>query len=199
MPAAGPSTFPLPVLCRYCGNYSTFGNLAHGTEVKFEFCSMTCAHCGGHVAIPDGTYRGDETLGGILFTSGISREAALTLIKYLRGLTMKDVLAEDIAEKIASEVPGAKKDNVLKILNQHGVSPTGIVAMLLALLLWYVGPRGSRSSALTERPVPVMAEPASPPRSTTPHRRKTPKLGRNDQCDCGSGKKAKYCHRDRCD
>jgi uncharacterized protein YecA (UPF0149 family) len=27
-----------------------------------------------------------------------------------------------------------------------------------------------------------------------PHRRETPKLGRNDPCPCGSGKKYKKCH-----
>ncbi|QOJ30933.1 MAG: SEC-C domain-containing protein [Gammaproteobacteria bacterium] len=27
-----------------------------------------------------------------------------------------------------------------------------------------------------------------------PYRRKTPKLGRNDPCHCGSGKKYKKCH-----
>lgn len=28
----------------------------------------------------------------------------------------------------------------------------------------------------------------------TPYRRETPKLGRNDPCHCGSGKKFKKCH-----
>ena len=27
-----------------------------------------------------------------------------------------------------------------------------------------------------------------------PHRRESPKLGRNDPCPCGSGKKYKKCH-----
>jgi uncharacterized protein YecA (UPF0149 family) len=27
-----------------------------------------------------------------------------------------------------------------------------------------------------------------------PHQRETPKLGRNDPCPCGSGKKYKKCH-----
>jgi preprotein translocase subunit SecA len=42
------------------------------------------------------------------------------------------------------------------------------------------------------------AAPAGPPRSSTPQaaqvRRTYPKVGRNDQCPCGSGKKYKFCH-----
>jgi preprotein translocase subunit SecA len=34
---------------------------------------------------------------------------------------------------------------------------------------------------------------------TQPHRRETPKLGRNDPCPCGSGKKYKKCHGARLD
>ncbi|MBC7983103.1 MAG: SEC-C domain-containing protein [Candidatus Obscuribacterales bacterium] len=30
--------------------------------------------------------------------------------------------------------------------------------------------------------------------SITPYRREAPKLGRNDPCSCGSGKKFKKCH-----
>jgi uncharacterized protein YecA (UPF0149 family) len=30
--------------------------------------------------------------------------------------------------------------------------------------------------------------------STTPYRREAPKLGRNDPCHCGSGRKYKKCH-----
>jgi uncharacterized protein YecA (UPF0149 family) len=32
-----------------------------------------------------------------------------------------------------------------------------------------------------------------------PHRREAPKLGRNDLCPCGSGKKYKKCHGARID
>jgi hypothetical protein len=32
------------------------------------------------------------------------------------------------------------------------------------------------------------------PHEVRTHRRETPKLGRNDPCPCGSGKKYKKCH-----
>jgi uncharacterized protein len=32
-----------------------------------------------------------------------------------------------------------------------------------------------------------------PGRETTPYRRNTPRVGRNDPCPCGSGKKFKKC------
>ena len=43
-------------------------------------------------------------------------------------------------------------------------------------------------------PVPEMGEAAQPPAAPQPMVRTQPKVGRNDPCPCGSGKKYKQCH-----
>jgi preprotein translocase subunit SecA len=49
------------------------------------------------------------------------------------------------------------------------------------------GPDGAGANAME-------AEPRSPTPIATPFVRQVPKVGRNEPCPCGSGKKYKYCH-----
>jgi preprotein translocase subunit SecA len=56
--------------------------------------------------------------------------------------------------------------------------------------------RGTRSAAARQRRAAAPAEPEIKlPKVTI--RRDTPKVGRNDPCPCGSGKKYKNCHGQR--
>lgn len=58
---------------------------------------------------------------------------------------------------------------------------------------------GSRISAPTRAPQPPSSAAQRPPASQSkaqPIRRTQPKIGRNDPCPCGSGKKYKHCHGD---
>jgi preprotein translocase subunit SecA len=50
------------------------------------------------------------------------------------------------------------------------------------------------SAALLAELEKAMQTAASPPRAAAPKRREAPKIGRNDPCPCGSGKKFKRCH-----
>ena len=63
----------------------------------------------------------------------------------------------------------------------------------------YIHPEAQRMSAQP----PVSAAPSAPSipmgrpapeRAIQPERREEPKVGRNDPCPCGSGKKHKKCH-----
>jgi preprotein translocase subunit SecA len=40
----------------------------------------------------------------------------------------------------------------------------------------------------------ALANAAAPEKKSTPQERALPKVGRNDPCPCGSGKKYKHCH-----
>jgi preprotein translocase subunit SecA len=50
------------------------------------------------------------------------------------------------------------------------------------------------SAALLAELEKAMQTAAAPPRAAAPKRREAPKIGRNDPCPCGSGKKFKRCH-----
>ena len=50
------------------------------------------------------------------------------------------------------------------------------------------------SSALADAPAPEKAEGTAPPPESETYVRKGKKIGRNDPCPCGSGKKYKRCH-----
>ena len=52
---------------------------------------------------------------------------------------------------------------------------------------------GATQAPVAEVPVGAAQEPAAPPPPQTV-RRKFPKVGRNEPCPCGSGKKYKHCH-----
>ena len=49
------------------------------------------------------------------------------------------------------------------------------------------------SRELPQAPAPVAAAPEEPPQLEIPARRELPRVGRNDVCPCGSGKKSKNC------
>ncbi|OHE86376.1 MAG: hypothetical protein A2579_00560 [Lysobacterales bacterium RIFOXYD1_FULL_69_11] len=58
---------------------------------------------------------------------------------------------------------------------------------------------GGGSGVAAPRPAPAAARPTSTAvrmdqKPTAPSPRATPKVGRNDPCPCGSGKKFKQCH-----
>jgi preprotein translocase subunit SecA len=48
--------------------------------------------------------------------------------------------------------------------------------------------------AMAEQEARKAERQAPPPANAKPFERQTPKLGRNDPCFCGSGKKYKQCH-----
>jgi uncharacterized protein YecA (UPF0149 family) len=62
--------------------------------------------------------------------------------------------------------------------------------------------RSSREINMTPKPKPAAQEPHvhgpdcdhDHPVAAEPYRRYEPKIGRNDPCHCGSGKKYKKCH-----
>jgi preprotein translocase subunit SecA len=60
-----------------------------------------------------------------------------------------------------------------------------------------VGPADEPAALPAGRPGPATAAPGEDTEIQLPKvivRRDTPKVGRNDPCPCGSGKKFKHCH-----
>jgi hypothetical protein len=212
--------FPIPVPCRDCGTYFTLDQFRVGDEasISLEGCATKCPNCGCGVAIPSGTYKASKELGGILFSSTLSRESAQVLIRYLQEVRGKDIAPEEVAEKLAEKIPGANKAHILELLNKRGAF--AFVGWMLAVLLWYEGPR-SKGSGSADRPVPALVQPnVKRPEVVTPHRKhkhhankhrhkdhakphSAPSVDRKlkpeQWCDCRSGKKAKNCHPERCE
>jgi hypothetical protein len=195
--------YPIVVPCKYCGAGMLLNNFAVGDQASMTFndCSIgPCAECRAHTFVRHATFKASEAIGGLLFSRDLSVESAHVLIRYLESVKGKDVATEEIAENLAAAIPGAKKDNLLKVLNKdYGLSVGNMLAILLALLLWYVGPRGSAASDATTKPVPALVRPTAPPEPIHPYHRAHRKLGRNELCSCESGKKAKKCHPERCE
>ena len=83
--------------------------------------------------------------------------------------------------KAAALKPGAANDDSRNGDNRGGVDRHGVVQKFGNESMVYHGPRTVPQEA------PRQAAPA-------PVRREAAKVGRNDQCPCGSGKKFKKCH-----
>lgn len=98
------------------------------------------------------------------------------------------ILMSDIRREIvntifkASFVPPEKSHNILDDLDEH-FNPQPESAF-----------GGHPQSQSAEEPPMAMAMAQSASKKRTPFRRDMPKVGRNDQCPCGSGKKYKQCH-----
>jgi len=119
---------------------------------------------------------------------------------YLRAYAQKDPLVEYKNE--AFSMFGELMENIkLEVLSNLFRSTTNLQAFeaLLRSLpqnFLQADVPGLTTPAEEKAPEPAAAAPAAPapPKIELPMKREMPKVGRNDPCPCGSGKKFKSCH-----
>ncbi|HUR40687.1 MAG TPA: preprotein translocase subunit SecA [Verrucomicrobiae bacterium] len=89
------------------------------------------------------------------------------------------------ASEAAALEEARRKQRPLQLQHADAPSPTADVDS--------IPPVAESASAAAPGPRPLEQRAAPPPRVET-HKREEPKVGRNDPCPCGSGKKFKQCH-----
>jgi hypothetical protein len=199
-----PTGVPVPALCAECGRLFPSA-LFLGAGVVIDVKSTTvaaCPFCGGGASIPDGIY---ESLGdAIKILSG--GEATLAALRRLQEILQKaqndNANPEAVAEEIKAKVPTLAK--IAAFIQKY---PFSLLVALISVVL-------SRFPATPKRPPPnitnnvtnnitntiihetfarVNADAQAKLPKQVPIRR-SEKIGRNDPCSCGSGKKFKKCH-----
>lgn len=194
----------VPILCHSCERLSVTESILGGDApfAMFETVGFgPCPHCGGDCEVLDGSYSFIEDT--ITFLRGpdrtvteLKRLAAILQNARSRGETFQSVAAE-----IKRELP--KLASFMEILPRNRAEFYAFASLVIAAigLLFDAGHSGdSRTITVNQviNAIHVEQTIGDNPREPThsPHLQsvKTLKLGRNDVCHCGSGKKFKKCH-----
>ncbi len=195
---------PIPVICDSChqlwlADHVVGVDAGSKAEIAFKNVGVSpCPYCGGAGRIPDGVYELTRDVARLV--ASLSRNDLGRLQQILSGARERAASDEEVEADIEREVPAAL--DLMQLLKAKQQSLAGWLGVLLALItvLMQAGvvPAHGEDQPSTVTPeqveeiiVRVEQRLQSGPR-TIP--REQPKVGRNDPCPCGSGKKFKHCH-----
>jgi hypothetical protein len=186
----------VPAFCRSCGAvFASAFSFENARNVSFENCeSGPCPKCGGTGRIPDGVYDFAGNTTRLLSGPVRSVEQLRWLQRVVQGV--RDASPEKPAAEVLAQAEAERPDlgPVLLWLKEHDYLAAWL-GVLLAVIL-------SKCSQEPTQPIQNIINVAVQQQVTvaqgadgaTPVRRSSPKVGRNDACPCGSGKKFKKCH-----
>jgi hypothetical protein len=170
------------------------------SQVEIEsFTVSPCPHCGGQGHIPDGIY--DTTAEGIrvIATSAKSAASLSRLAKLLQEARAKGATGEAVAEAIERDAPEFAGLAAL-VRRLKGVPIATWIGIALATLALLQGMSADERlvdiQGKVDRVLQQVSAPAAAPavRAPAPPQDAVPRVGRNDPCPCGSGRKYKRCH-----
>jgi hypothetical protein len=193
----------LPAICDDCGRLWVPNAIFMGENVAHvhleSVTAAPCPYCGGEGHIPDGIY--DTTAEGVrvIATSATSAASLTRLAELLQEARAKGATSEAVAEAIERDAPEfAGLASVVRRLKGVPIATwIGIALATLALLQGMSADerlrdiQGKVDQVLQQVSAPVTAPAA---RAPAPTGSGVPRVGRNDPCPCGSGKKYKRCH-----
>ena len=114
----------------------------------------------------------------------------------LRAYGQKDPLVEykNEAFSLFREMIERIREETIEFLFHVELAPVGMETRSRNLSFQHPGEWIPLPKRAQEVPEPSPSRPSPTAEKLEPYRRKYPKVGRNDPCPCGSGKKYKYCH-----
>ena len=189
----------LPAICDTCGrlwipNAVFLGNAI--ADIK-DFTVSPCPYCGQTGHIPDGIY--DTTAEGIRIIANSARSASSLAIlqRLLEEARASNSSPEATAAVIERESPPEFRLLAEVVRRLKGVPIATWLTLLLAAITIIQGESfdqrlndvQGKVDRIYRQAVEVIAEP-----SPTPSSAPMPRVGRNDPCPCGSGRKYKRCH-----
>jgi preprotein translocase subunit SecA len=195
----------LPAICDTCltvWDPHAF-NIADATNVHIEDVTVgPCPTCGGMGHIPDGIYSATTDTIRVVATTAKSAQSLGTLLRILQRARDQSATAEELAKSLEQEQAANLKplaDLVRRLPKRLDVKYwIAITITVVALIEGHmVDQKLDRIETQVEQiyaqvlashptvtPSPVLAARSAP----------APKVGRNDPCPCGSGRKYKRCH-----
>jgi hypothetical protein len=190
----------VPAVCDSCGGFFPSPiEASAATNITFSAVGVgPCPHCGGSGHVPDGTY---NFIGNsIQFLSGPARSVSdlERLAAILRNARQRQASLEDIRREVADQVPELQR--ITDLLPRTRAELYAFIGILLAVLTLALGqlrsgePPKIEVNQVINQITTIVQQPPQPLAQSPESAAKTPKVGRNDPCPCGSGKKYKKCH-----
>jgi hypothetical protein len=195
----------LIAICENCSTAFAASNIIGGSNstLIFENTRITgCPSCGGVGRVPDGQYALlDDTIN---IVQGTSRNELAALYEILRDSTRP----EEVVERIEKDAPSFAE--IAREKSKNSVDWKFWAGIMLTLLTFVLGPayaqmmqgdppsREEIERIIREQLPRQQFAPSGtqlpPPQGAPPFVAAEPKIGRNDPCPCGSGRKHKKCH-----
>lgn len=189
----------VPAFCDTCGAIFRSGFFVdNATNITFAGNRAgPCPVCGGMGHIPDGVFDFVGNTIEVLSAPKRTVDELSRLAKILRKARENQQTPEQVAETLRKEAP--ELSHLADVLPKTRVELYSFLALIVAILTLLT--QGEQDGTTTNISVTQTInqvfietnETAKPREKTGPKVRQTPKVGRNDTCPCGSGKKHKKC------
>jgi SEC-C motif len=189
----------VPAFCDSCGTAFRSGLVANDSSFSVSnFVSGPCPNCGSMGHVPDGLYRIAGDTIQILANSQRSVSHLQQIAEILRNAKQHGASPADIASTVKNELPelASLADTVPRTRAELYAFVSiilSIITILIAALNRNESPRIEIQNVMNG----VIEQRQGESPSAAPKRSpvvRTNKVGRNDPCPCGSGKKYKKCH-----
>lgn len=184
----------LPAYCQNCDRWfpSALELEKDAKHVTLEGINMQCAKCGGVAPIISGVYTAIGDTIEIIKSHDLNEKELKKLSRILQQAIALNTPAGQIRDLIEKEVPRAAG------INKFIDDKRGLIAILMLLLqvlafaMPYLKSPSNNDDLNTEKIVNAILsqKPKEEPTSQVSR-----KVGVNELCWCGSGKKRKKCHR----
>jgi uncharacterized protein YecA (UPF0149 family) len=183
----------LPVVCDNCGRFFRAPNIIGGSGGTFTMMNVAvspCPYCGGRGHVPDGVYELWKDTIRAVWSSRPTVEDLRALERVVEQAQTQGLSPDETAQRV--EELGDRFKRFSDFIREHAVQLTLLVMMLELLLRMAQSPNVIVN---VEQPPPVeVVIQQLPERGGSATEPEVPKVGRNEPCPCGSGKKYKHCH-----
>jgi uncharacterized protein YecA (UPF0149 family) len=163
-----------------------------------------CPHCGAMGSIPDGTYRSLGETAEYFASHTASPEHLRVLRTVLAQARDQGATQDETATAVDEALPGQNLGDAIRKLPESAsalfwLQMLTILVMFLAIAVAHYDATHAAKPITSTDVQEMIAQAANaaaaqpPPAPPKPFRRQQ-RIGRNDPCPCGSGKKFKRCH-----
>ena len=185
----------LPAFCDTCGTVFGSGFVAdNAMNITLSGNRAgPCPKCGGMGHIPDGVFNFIGNTIEILKAPARTFAELTHLAEILREAQEKSQTKDELSARIEKELPSLA--SLSKLLPENRAELYGFLAVVLAAIQLFTQSPQTPATSITINTTQVITQVLAPqPAPLASARSKTaPKVGRNEPCRCGSGKKYKKC------
>jgi hypothetical protein len=191
----------LPAFCTSCGHaFPSPIEVNNASNIHIRDVATNCPRCGATARIPDGIYSALGSVVEILAGPTRSIERIQRIQQILKEAQRKQQSREEVQSKIASTAP--ELSSFTSTLPATRVELYAFITVLLTLLTLLVtaygtlkpsGPTQAEIESMVSKAIEKSGATPGSPKANPQKKRVVPKVGRNEACSCGSGKKFKRC------
>lgn len=192
----------LPAICNSCGTIFNSGFLANGGTISINNCtSGPCPSCGGIGNIPNGVYNIVNNTIKILKNKDYTKAELINFTDVLKKVKEEQVTLEEAESEIKDNLSGLS--SILNLLPKNREETRDDIKFLLGFLIAIItlfatisGNSSEVNNINIEQVISVMEQVEENYSNVKNNIVYSSKIGRNELCPCGLGKKYKFCHGD---